>query len=221
MQLNVELSEEETRIYSYITPIAQWLGSANSCINPILYAFFNKKFRNGFIAVVKSRSCCGQLRSDIYSQSTVRRSNYQSATSYSSNLSKDTSLDPIAPKCPQYRHTSYSEKRLSRSTHSFQSFQSNLEPTRTRYQRQDTMYNGHLSTPRSGGTGTGGALHQKSIVPKVPHCPLSADSFGANTTENTSELTSSLEMIDNIGAEEDTILTSLPDNKNCDNESRF
>jgi hypothetical protein len=27
-------------------PIAQWLGASNSCVNPILYFFFNNKFRN-------------------------------------------------------------------------------------------------------------------------------------------------------------------------------
>lgn len=48
------------------TPIAQWLGSSNSCINPILYAFFNKKYRRGFAAIIRSRSCCGRLRCDIF-----------------------------------------------------------------------------------------------------------------------------------------------------------
>lgn len=44
------------------TPIAQWLGASNSCINPVLYAFFNNKFRRGFAAVLQSRSCWGTLR---------------------------------------------------------------------------------------------------------------------------------------------------------------
>ncbi|XP_058824408.1 neuropeptide SIFamide receptor-like [Topomyia yanbarensis] len=39
-----------------ILPIAQWLGAANSCINPILYAFMNRKFRAGFRHLF--RSCC-------------------------------------------------------------------------------------------------------------------------------------------------------------------
>lgn len=43
------------------TPIAQWLGSANSSINPILYAF-NEKYRRGYIAIIQSRKCWGRLR---------------------------------------------------------------------------------------------------------------------------------------------------------------
>ncbi|XP_058452108.1 neuropeptide SIFamide receptor-like [Malaya genurostris] len=39
-----------------ILPVAQWLGAANSCINPILYAFMNRKFRAGFRHLF--RSCC-------------------------------------------------------------------------------------------------------------------------------------------------------------------
>uniref|UniRef100_A0A1B0G654 G-protein coupled receptors family 1 profile domain-containing protein n=1 Tax=Glossina morsitans morsitans TaxID=37546 RepID=A0A1B0G654_GLOMM len=57
-----EISIEESEILNKVTPFAQWLGSSNSCINPILYAFFNKKYRRGFAAIIKSRSCCGRLR---------------------------------------------------------------------------------------------------------------------------------------------------------------
>ncbi|CAD7084671.1 unnamed protein product [Hermetia illucens] len=57
-----ERSSQEDEILSIAAPIAQWLGSSNSCINPILYAFFNKKYRRGFGAIIKSRTCCGRLR---------------------------------------------------------------------------------------------------------------------------------------------------------------
>lgn len=62
-----------------IVPIAQWLGAANSCINPILYAFFNKKYRNGFAAIIKSRRCCGKLTNHYidYTSSTIRGSEFQ------------------------------------------------------------------------------------------------------------------------------------------------
>lgn len=51
---------EEWAIFM-ILPFAQWLGASNSCINPILYAYFNKKFRLGFKAIIYSRSCCTPL----------------------------------------------------------------------------------------------------------------------------------------------------------------
>lgn len=39
-------------------PIAQWLGASNSCINPVLYAFFNNKFRAGFRSVLFGNKSC-------------------------------------------------------------------------------------------------------------------------------------------------------------------
>lgn len=57
-----------------LTPVAQWLGASNSCINPVLYAYFNRKFRRGFVAIVKSRSCCGTLREPSSMRGTTIRS---------------------------------------------------------------------------------------------------------------------------------------------------
>ena len=47
-----------------VLPIAQWLGSSNSCVNPIIYCFFSKKFRHGFTDMV--RCCRGVRRSSSY-----------------------------------------------------------------------------------------------------------------------------------------------------------
>ncbi|XP_053211725.1 neuropeptide SIFamide receptor-like [Panonychus citri] len=70
----------EEKIFMTMAPIAQWLGASNSCINPILYAFFHKKYRKGFAAIVKSRKCCGAVRYDnsistYYNRTTQRSTN--------------------------------------------------------------------------------------------------------------------------------------------------
>ncbi|XP_058055949.1 neuropeptide SIFamide receptor-like [Anopheles bellator] len=54
-----------------ILPIAQWLGASNSCINPILYAFMNRKFRVGFKKLF--HSCCTADEDDWELPTTVGR----------------------------------------------------------------------------------------------------------------------------------------------------
>ncbi|KAL8624246.1 hypothetical protein ACOMHN_027552 [Nucella lapillus] len=39
-----------------VVPLAQWLSNSSCCMNPIIYCFFSKKFRQGFRELV---SCCG------------------------------------------------------------------------------------------------------------------------------------------------------------------
>ncbi len=46
------LSETELNVMDILMPFAQWLGSWNSSINPILYAFLNKKFRDMFRSIL-------------------------------------------------------------------------------------------------------------------------------------------------------------------------
>lgn len=38
-------------------PVAQWLGAANSSINPLLYAIFNHRFREGYKALLSGKIC--------------------------------------------------------------------------------------------------------------------------------------------------------------------
>ena len=47
------LGPTEEQVLDYALPVAQWLGSANSCINPILYAFFNRNFRSTLERLVR------------------------------------------------------------------------------------------------------------------------------------------------------------------------
>lgn len=58
----------EEKTYMALAPVAQWLGASNSSINPLLYAFFNKKYRSGFAAIIKSKKCCGTIRYDAPSR---------------------------------------------------------------------------------------------------------------------------------------------------------
>ncbi|CAG5076133.1 Similar to SIFaR: Neuropeptide SIFamide receptor (Drosophila melanogaster) [Cotesia congregata] len=81
IKLGGEQAEWEEEVQMIATPIAQWLGSSNSCINPILYAFFNKKYRRGFMAILKSGRCCGKLRyyetvAIMSSSTSMRKSSY-------------------------------------------------------------------------------------------------------------------------------------------------
>ncbi|XP_066257006.1 neuropeptide SIFamide receptor-like [Euwallacea similis] len=89
IKLGGDIEPWEEELLPIATPIAQWLGASNSCINPILYAFFNKKFRKGFVAIIKSRKCCGRLRYyetvAIMSSSTSMR---KSSHFYNNNSSK-------------------------------------------------------------------------------------------------------------------------------------
>ncbi len=55
----IESDSFQEKILMIMAPLAQWLGASNSCINPMLYCFFNKKYRNGFMALLRSRKCCG------------------------------------------------------------------------------------------------------------------------------------------------------------------
>lgn len=88
----IEVWEEE--LLPIATPIAQWLGASNSCINPILYAFFNKKYRRGFMAIIKSRRCCGRLRyyetvAMMSSSTSMRKSSH-----YYNNTSSTKRIQP-------------------------------------------------------------------------------------------------------------------------------
>ncbi|CAL8121396.1 unnamed protein product [Orchesella dallaii] len=46
-------SDFENEVISIIYPIAQWLGCSNSGINPVVYSFLNKNFRQGFYLICK------------------------------------------------------------------------------------------------------------------------------------------------------------------------
>ena len=70
----VEGSVEES-VLDLALPIAQWLGSSNSCVNPILYAFFNVKFRRALVTLFRGHEWTRQPtgQSEIPNVRTLRQ----------------------------------------------------------------------------------------------------------------------------------------------------
>lgn len=54
-------SQIKVLIRRYISPLVQWLGAANSCVNPFIYCYFSTNFRNSIMAVLRSRSCTSKI----------------------------------------------------------------------------------------------------------------------------------------------------------------
>ena len=52
------ISEElDKNIFPFVIPIAQWMSSANSCINPFLYHFLDPRFRSRFRQMLSAGRC--------------------------------------------------------------------------------------------------------------------------------------------------------------------
>ncbi|EAT38404.2 AAEL009698-PA, partial [Aedes aegypti] len=120
----LESSEEE--LLQIATPIAQWLGASNSCINPILYAFFNKKYRKGFVAIIRSRKCCGRLRYGWYYE-TVAIASSSTSTRKSSHYHNSTKRPPYSPSMKSTDAVSYIyEEKGGRRHHAISKQDSNL-----------------------------------------------------------------------------------------------
>jgi hypothetical protein len=41
-------------VFRYVWPIAQWIGSANSCANPFIYCYFSEQFRHGIVGMLSA-----------------------------------------------------------------------------------------------------------------------------------------------------------------------
>ena len=48
LKFYTDLSETEHEFWRVFVPIAQWMSSANSCVNPVLYHFLDPRFRTQF-----------------------------------------------------------------------------------------------------------------------------------------------------------------------------
>lgn len=48
LKLGPHLSDDQLEVWKNVVPIAQWLSSSNSCVNPILYHFLDRRLRAMF-----------------------------------------------------------------------------------------------------------------------------------------------------------------------------
>ena len=55
------LSSNGKRMVRILLPIVQWLGSANSCVNPFIYCYFSEQFKKSILYIFENRSCCGRI----------------------------------------------------------------------------------------------------------------------------------------------------------------
>nr|XP_024215098.1 neuropeptide SIFamide receptor-like isoform X2 [Halyomorpha halys] len=123
VKLGGEIGSMELAIIEFFLPIAQWLGTSNSCINPILYAFFNKKFRAGFKAIVSSRSCCSTLRYDYRTQFTISSRDIGNGTQKVPTKRMTISAGvPVKPKRPDPNLRTMSLRTPLPSNNNFQDF---------------------------------------------------------------------------------------------------
>uniref|UniRef100_T1JEB7 G-protein coupled receptors family 1 profile domain-containing protein n=1 Tax=Strigamia maritima TaxID=126957 RepID=T1JEB7_STRMM len=93
----------EEALLQALTPFAQWLGASNSCINPVLYAFFNSKFRSGFKTLLSNSGLCCWVEgnhSSLRPGGTFRSSSTSKASSRASVIEHKITLLHFSPVTP-------------------------------------------------------------------------------------------------------------------------
>lgn len=79
------ISQEETSVINEIVyPFAQWLGTSNSCMNPLVYCFFSQKIRS-------------RIRAMLFCSKPEARSLYSCRSIYNSSLEPPSSIRQ--PRC--------------------------------------------------------------------------------------------------------------------------
>lgn len=91
MKFGENISDYENNLLHFLMPFAQWLGSWNSCIDPILTASLNKKFREIFKSLLSSCSC----RSRFISLEGSRQAAYRSANGTIVGFNRTTSCTSV------------------------------------------------------------------------------------------------------------------------------
>ena len=67
------ISDAEAHIWSIVVPIAQWMSSANSCVNPVLYHFLDPRFRSGFSRIFLRKPHRSSTNTILIRQRPLRR----------------------------------------------------------------------------------------------------------------------------------------------------
>lgn len=79
-------SREFQVLATIVIPVIQWSGLANSCVNPIIYCFFSRKFREGFRYMIGCRRRALVSRRRLgRSLNSQRRSTILNSYSYTDN----------------------------------------------------------------------------------------------------------------------------------------
>ncbi|XP_068954970.1 neuropeptide FF receptor 2 [Petaurus breviceps papuanus] len=97
------LSEYQMQVINiYVYPFAHWLAFCNSSVNPIIYGFFNKKFRGGFQDALRVQICQRRVE-EAYPQ----RAKNNVAIAMSTQLTQDPSFqNPPGKKATLWRASS-------------------------------------------------------------------------------------------------------------------
>ena len=59
------LKQEKFIVITIIMPIAQWIGTATSAVNPFIYCYFSDQFKRGIKEILGSSSCCKKITNTI------------------------------------------------------------------------------------------------------------------------------------------------------------
>lgn len=92
-------SQWEVKLFEILIPISQLMGSCNSCINPFLYAFLNKRFRESVLSfpvirtlITKWSVCVEIVRKHVFSAQNLQVS---PPSTFYLELHLEESLDSI------------------------------------------------------------------------------------------------------------------------------
>ncbi|KAJ7305139.1 hypothetical protein JRQ81_011018 [Phrynocephalus forsythii] len=103
------LDEQEINLLAgYVFPLAHWLAFSNSGINPIIYGYFNERFKKGFQAAFRLQACCKEaVPREVYAERTTASTGAFSARNriFTDGESSDSvhlkQLNPKGPCGPQ------------------------------------------------------------------------------------------------------------------------